>query len=204
MTLPAERERHTKNVWDNVKGRHNLTIFLDNFSTNFRQNSTRKIARWFKELINLNHLTIFITEFHQKLVEKLSKKIQLSPSRTHRCSVSMSPYLKDVKARLTSQYTTWIKKSNTKSFWFFFLYVNKDFYSLQISTKILRNIRNKKIKNTCYTIRKYTSNFFSSLLFSLFFILFLNTHCFLNLLAMSSYTSLLFSQDATYVTYLRV
>ena len=42
--------------------------------TTFRRNSTRKIVRWFEELINLNHLTIFITEFHQKLVEKLSKK----------------------------------------------------------------------------------------------------------------------------------
>ena len=61
-----------------MKRRHNLTIFLNNFSTNFRRNSTRKIVRWFEELINLNHLTIFITEYHQKLVEKLSKKIQLS------------------------------------------------------------------------------------------------------------------------------
>ena len=66
----------------NVRGRHNLTIFLDNFSTNFRRNSTRKIVRWFEKLINLNHLTIFITEFHQKLVEKLSKKIQLSLSHS--------------------------------------------------------------------------------------------------------------------------
>ena len=49
--------------------------------TTFRRNSTRKIVRWFEELINLNHLTNFITEFHQKLVEKLSKKIQLSLSR---------------------------------------------------------------------------------------------------------------------------
>ena len=63
-----------------MKGQHNLTIFLDNFSTNFRRNSTRKIVRWYEELINLNHLTIFITEFHQKVVEKLSKKIQLSLS----------------------------------------------------------------------------------------------------------------------------
>ena len=63
-----------------MKGRHNLTIFLDNFSTNFRRNSTRKIERWFEELIDLNHLAIFITAFHQKLVEKLSKKIQLSLS----------------------------------------------------------------------------------------------------------------------------
>ena len=38
--------------------------------------------RWFEELINLNHLTIFITKFHQKLVEKLSKKIQLSLSHS--------------------------------------------------------------------------------------------------------------------------
>ena len=30
-----------------------------------------------QELINLNHLTIYITGFHQKLVEKLLKKIQL-------------------------------------------------------------------------------------------------------------------------------
>ena len=60
--------------YGNVKGRHNLTILLDNFSTRFRRNSTRKIVTWFEELINLNHLTIFITEFHQKLVEKLSKK----------------------------------------------------------------------------------------------------------------------------------
>ena len=49
--------------------------------TNFRRNSTRKIVRWFEELINL-HLTIFITEFHQKLMEKLSKKIQLSLSHS--------------------------------------------------------------------------------------------------------------------------
>ena len=46
--------------------------FLDNFLTNFRQNSTRKKVRWFEELINLNHLTIFITEFDQK--QKFSKK----------------------------------------------------------------------------------------------------------------------------------
>ena len=31
-------------------------------------------------MINLNHFTIFIPEFHQKLVETLSKKIQLSLS----------------------------------------------------------------------------------------------------------------------------
>ena len=66
--------------YGNVKGRHNLTIFLDNFSINFRQNSTSKKVGWFEELINLNHLTIFITGFHQKLVEKLSEEIQLSLS----------------------------------------------------------------------------------------------------------------------------
>ena len=32
----------------------------------------------FEELISLNHLTFFIDEFDQKLVENLSKKIQLS------------------------------------------------------------------------------------------------------------------------------
>ena len=64
----------------NVKVRHNLIIFLDDFSTSFRRNSTGKIVRWFEEFINLNHLTVFVTEFHQKLVEKLSKKIQLSLS----------------------------------------------------------------------------------------------------------------------------
>ena len=74
----------SRTLWraGNVKGRHNLTIFLDNFSTNFRRNSTRKIVRWFEELMNLNHLTIFITEFHQKLVEKFFKKIQLSLSHS--------------------------------------------------------------------------------------------------------------------------
>ena len=76
-----------------MKGRHNLTIFLVNFSTNFRRNSTRKIVRWFEELINLNHLAIFITEFNQKLVEKLSEKFS-HLSRTHRCSVGISPYFK--------------------------------------------------------------------------------------------------------------
>ena len=65
-----------------VEGRHNLTIFLDNFSTNFGRNSARKIVSWFEELINLNDLTIFITEFNQELVEKLSKKIQLSLSHS--------------------------------------------------------------------------------------------------------------------------
>ena len=61
-----------------MKGRHNLTIFLDNFSTSFRRNSTRKIVRWFEELINLNHRTIFITEFHQKLVEVVQKNSAIS------------------------------------------------------------------------------------------------------------------------------
>ena len=63
-----------KDIRTFVKGRHNLTIFLDNFLTNFRRNSTRKKVRWFEELIKLNHLTIFITKFNQKLVEKLYKK----------------------------------------------------------------------------------------------------------------------------------
>ena len=57
---------------------HNkLAIFLDNFSISFQRNSTRKTVRWFEELINFNHLTIFITEFHQKLIEKLSMNIHL-------------------------------------------------------------------------------------------------------------------------------
>ena len=42
----------------------------------------KKIVKWFEELINLNHLTISITEFHHKLVEKLSKKIELSLSHS--------------------------------------------------------------------------------------------------------------------------
>ena len=68
-----------------------LTIFLDNFSTSFRCNSTRKIGRWFEEFINLNHhFAIFIAEFHQKLVEKLFKKFSYL-SRTHGCSVGMLP-----------------------------------------------------------------------------------------------------------------
>ena len=54
-----------------MKGRHNLTIFLDNFSTSFRRNSTRKIVRWFEEFINLNHLTIFYNRISSKTGRKV-------------------------------------------------------------------------------------------------------------------------------------
>ena len=53
---------------------------------------TRKIVRWFKELINLNHRTILITEFHQKRVENWATKFSYIP-RTHRSSFDISPYL---------------------------------------------------------------------------------------------------------------
>ena len=42
-------------------------------------NQEEEETRWFEELTYLNHLAFFISEFLQKLLEKLSKKIhQLS------------------------------------------------------------------------------------------------------------------------------
>ena len=35
----------------------------------------KKIVRWFKLINFLNHFTIFLVEFHRKLVEKMSQKI---------------------------------------------------------------------------------------------------------------------------------
>ena len=71
-----------QNFLNNLVMWNNLTIFLHIFSTSFWRNSTRKIVKWFEELTNFNHLTIFITEFYQKLVEKFSKTIQLSLSHS--------------------------------------------------------------------------------------------------------------------------
>ena len=55
--------RATSNQFWPIKVLWKVDITSQFFWTTFRWNSTRKIVRWFEELINLNHLTIFIIVF---------------------------------------------------------------------------------------------------------------------------------------------
>ena len=64
--------------YNDVKGQHKLTIFLDNFSTSQWWNSTRNEMLWFNSINSSNHDFFFFSNFIFKVNAPICANLRLN------------------------------------------------------------------------------------------------------------------------------